>query len=158
MIVKDFKNAFDYRIRRVQNIPLYHIDLEPIEKLYPGFKDWVKYSAFEKDCIGVYDQNVLVGFCIFSKKDNHKYFDGDNVYKISSLYISPRYRRQSIATIMIEYLRFTYRPDVIYITVKSECYDMRNFLFKLGFKYNSEIKTRTNELVMVKNCKGDING
>lgn len=156
--MQKYKDGFDYRIRKVLNVPLYHIDLTPIEKLYPGFKDWVKYSAFEKDCIGVYDQNVLVAFCIFNKKDNHKYFDSDNVYKISSLYVSPRYRRSKISTDIINMIKSIYKPDIIYITVKSECYDMRNFLFKLGFKYNSEIKTRTNELVMDLQIKGENNG
>lgn len=145
-------NIFNYKIEKVKDVPLWHLDLSDLKSYYPDFKEWLKYSAFEKQCVSVYDKdNNLVAYAIFSKKENCKYIDNDNVYKISSIFVDPKFRLHSIGTNMIERIIELTHPDVLYLTVhRTNDEIMKDFLNKNGFILSKHYKERTNEYVYMK--------
>lgn len=151
-----------HKMNETVNISLENCsDLETIDpyfdvlsKEYPKLRNWLETACYDRKCICTFNtSNELIGLLIFTKKTKNKYNKNDeiknNIYKISTLFVTNKYRRNKIATKMLSDFIDEYSPEEIYTTCYDVNDDMCSFLRKNKFMCIGK-KENTNESVFTK--------
>jgi hypothetical protein len=128
-----------------KDLPLWQLDLSEMYELYPTFKDWLKYSIYDKQSIACFYNNELVGYLIYNKMKNFKYIrvideniDNLDVYKMCSIFVDAKHRNSEIGSQMLYLFKQIEQPDYIYCTNNYKC--ACNFLHKNNFYQIPNVK------------------
>ena len=144
--MKEYKyKDYSFKIMRAKDLPLWHLDLSEMHKMYPTFENWLKYSICDKQAIACFYNYELVGYLIYSKKTDFKYIkminekiNNSNIYKMCSIFVDGLHRDCGIGSYMIHLMKKIENPNYIYIT----CRDLNTstFLQKNKFYQISGVK------------------